>query len=98
MKVRCSRARLHDAFALAAMVVPQRTTIPAITSVRLTARKSKSGGLVELAATDLEYGLVFSVPATEIKQEGTLVLRQHLALDHPGEVHVALELGVIEER
>ena len=74
MKVRCSRAQLSEAFSLAAMVVPQRTTIPAITSVRLSARKSKSGGVVELAATDLEYGLVYSIPASEVKEEGTLVL------------------------
>jgi DNA polymerase-3 subunit beta len=74
MKVKCSRAQLSDAFAVASMVVPQRTTIPAITCVRLVASREKSGGVLELACTDMEFGLKYSVPASEVKEEGTLVL------------------------
>jgi DNA polymerase-3 subunit beta len=74
MKVKCSRQQLAEAFSIASMVVPQRTTIPAITSVKITASKEKSGGTVELACTDLEFGLKYSIPATEVKEEGTLVL------------------------
>ncbi len=74
MKVRCSRGQLYDAFSTAAMVVPQRTTIPAITSVKLTASRGKSGGTLELACTDLEFGLRYTIPASEVKEEGTLVL------------------------
>lgn len=74
MKVKCSRGQLHEAFAIAERVVPQRTTIPAITSVKLTATREKSGGTLELACTDLEYGLKYSIPASEVKEEGTLVL------------------------
>ncbi len=74
MKVRCSRSQLHEAFTVAAMVVPQRTTIPAIMNVRLTAVREKAGGYLELACTDLEFGLAYRVPAAEVKDEGTLVL------------------------
>jgi len=74
MKVKCSRGQLADAFAVASMVVPQRTTIPALTSVKLSAHKEKSGGHLELACTDMEFGLKYSVPASEVKEEGTLVL------------------------
>ena len=55
MKLKCSRGRLHEALSLATMVVPQRTTIPAVMNVKFTAtKKGKSGGLLELACTDLE--------------------------------------------
>ncbi len=74
MKVRCSRAQLAEAFSIAAMVVPQRTTIPAITNVKISAAKDKAGGTVELACTDLEFGLKYTIPAGEVKEEGTLVL------------------------
>ncbi len=74
MKVRCSRGQLSEAFSIASMVVPQRTPIPSLTSVKLTALREKSGGLLELACTDMEFGLKYSVPAAEVKEEGTLVL------------------------
>ena len=74
MKVKCSRGQLADAFSIAQSVVPPRTTIPAITCVKLTAQKDKSGGTLELACTDMEFGLKYSLPAAEVKEEGTLVL------------------------
>jgi DNA polymerase-3 subunit beta len=74
MKVKCSGGKLHEAFSIASTVVPQRTTIPAITCVKLTAHKEKGGGKIELACTDLEFGLKLSIPALEVKEEGTLVL------------------------
>jgi DNA polymerase-3 subunit beta len=74
MKVKCSRAQLDEAFAIASTVVPQRTTIPAITNVKLTATRDKAGGTLELACTDFEFGLRFTIPAAEVKEEGTLVL------------------------
>jgi len=73
MKVKCSRGPLYEAFQLAAAVVPQRTTIPAIMNVRLEARKGKEA-VVELACTDLEYGMKYTVPASDVKEEGTVVL------------------------
>ncbi|HEX7897128.1 MAG TPA: DNA polymerase III subunit beta [Planctomycetota bacterium] len=74
MKVKCSRSQLADAFSIAQSVVPPRTTIPAITCVKLTAQKDKSGGSLELACTDMEFGLKYTLPAAEVKEEGTLVL------------------------
>ena len=74
MKVKCGRGQLHEAFSIASMVVPQRTTIQAITSVKLTAHKEKGGGTLEIACTDIEFGLKLTIPATEVKEEGTLVL------------------------
>ncbi len=74
MKVKCSRGQLAEAFTIASSVVPLRTTIPAITSVKLTATKEKAGGTLELACTDMEFGLKLTLPATEVKEEGTLVL------------------------
>ena len=37
MKVKCARGPLHEAFQLALTVVPQRSTIPAVTNVKLSA-------------------------------------------------------------
>jgi len=94
MKVKCSRGQLHEAFSIASMVVPQRTTIPAITSVKLTAHKEKGGGTLEIACTDLEFGLKLTIPATEVKEEGTLVLpaaRMAGILREAGEQDVAID-------
>ncbi|HXG63289.1 MAG TPA: DNA polymerase III subunit beta [Planctomycetota bacterium] len=74
MKVKCPRGQLAEAFAVAERVVPQRTTIPAITSVRLAASRDKSGGVLELACTDLEFGLKYAVSGADVREEGTLVL------------------------
>ena len=74
MKVKCARGPLYEAFSLAALVVPQRTTIPAITNVRIEAKKEGKEAFLELACTDLEYGMKYRVPATEVKEEGVAVL------------------------
>ncbi len=73
MKVKVARGPLYEAFQLAASVVPQRTTIPAIMNVRLEARKGKEP-TVEIACTDLEYGMKYVVPASDVKEDGTIVL------------------------
>lgn len=74
MKVKCSRGPLYEAFSLAASVVPQRTTIPAIMNVRIEARKDPKEPFLEIACTDLEYGMKYRVPAAEVNEEGTVVL------------------------
>jgi DNA polymerase-3 subunit beta len=74
MKIKCSGGHLHEALTIASMVVPQRTTVPAITSVKITASREKSGGTIEIACTDLEFGLKLTLPAIDVKEEGTLVL------------------------
>ncbi len=93
MKLKCSRGRLHEALSLATMVVPQRTTIPAVMNVRCSAtKKGKSGGVLELSCTDLEYGLKLTLPA-EIMEEGTVVLpagRMSGILREAGEEEITL--------
>ena len=76
MKVDCPRGILHDAFAVASTVVPQRTTVPAIQNVKINAvkGKGKSGDLLELICTDLEFGLRYAVPGAKVEEAGTLVL------------------------
>jgi DNA polymerase III subunit beta len=74
MKVECSRAKLAEAFSIASMVVPHQTSIPMLANVRLTASKGTGGPSLELACTDLEFGLRLSVPASEVSEEGVLVL------------------------
>jgi DNA polymerase-3 subunit beta len=94
MKVKCSRGQLAEAFSIAAMVVPQRTTIPAITNVKLSAVRDKAGGSLELACTDLEFGLKYTIPAGEVKEEGTLVLpaaRMAGILREAGEQDVSID-------
>jgi DNA polymerase-3 subunit beta len=76
------------------MVVPQRTTIPAIMNVKLTSvQEGKAGGYVELACTDLEFGLTYRIPA-EVKEEGTVVLptsRMSGILRESGEEQIAID-------
>src|SRR5258706_13918257 len=80
MKVKCARGPLHEAFQLALTVVPQRSTIPAVTNVKLAATGSGKSAQLELSCTDLEFGLKVRVPALEVKEEGTVVLpAQHMA-------------------
>ncbi len=74
MKVKCSRGPLYEALQLAASIVPQRTTIPAIVNVKLEAKKSGKEALLELSATDLEFGMKYTVPGADVKEEGTVVL------------------------
>lgn len=75
MKVKASRAALSEAFGIASAVVPVRTTIPAVMNVKLTATKEgKGGSKLEIAATDLEYGVRLTLTGVDVKEEGTLVL------------------------
>src|SRR5258705_116981 len=74
MKVKCARGPRHEAFQLALAVVPQRSTIPAVTNVKLAATGSGKSAQLELSCTDLEFGLKVRVPALEVKEEGTVVL------------------------
>jgi len=74
MKVKCARGPIHEAFQLALTVVPQRSTIPAVTNVKLTASGTGKNAQLEVACTDLEFGLKIRVPAVEVKEEGTVVL------------------------
>ena len=61
MKLKCGREALNAAFQTAAGVVPQRSTIPALQNVKLTARKSGGKGSVEIVGTDLELGIRYTI-------------------------------------
>lgn len=75
MKVKCNRLQLYDAFQVALIVVPQKSTVPALVNVKLTATKDeKVGAYIELVGTDLEIGTRYIVPVNELIEEGTLVL------------------------
>jgi DNA polymerase-3 subunit beta len=83
VKVTCAREALNLAFQTASSVVPQRSTIPALQNVKLTARCGAQGGSLEVVGTDLEIGVRYTVgefPAgdkpipVEVAEEGTLVL------------------------
>jgi DNA polymerase III subunit beta len=74
VKVRCSRARLSEALSAASMVVPPRSAIPVLLNVRLTASRGPAGPSIEVACTDLEFGLRLAVPASEVGEEGVLLL------------------------
>ncbi|MBI4563628.1 MAG: DNA polymerase III subunit beta [Planctomycetes bacterium] len=76
MKAITARAPLHEAFQLAMNVVPPRSTIPAVTHLKLTATagSGKTPGHLELACTDLEFGLLITVSGAQVKEEGTVVL------------------------
>lgn len=94
MKVKCARGPLHEAFQLALTVVPQRSTIPAVTNVKLAATGSGKTGVLELSCTDLEFGLKFRIPAMEVKEEGTVVLpatRMSGILREAGDADVVLD-------
>ena len=94
MKVKCARGPLHEAFQLALTVVPQRSTIPAVTNVKLSAAGSGKTGHLELSCTDLEFGLKFRIPAIEVKEEGTVVLpaaRMSGILREAGDADVVLD-------
>jgi DNA polymerase-3 subunit beta len=94
MKVKCARGPLHEAFQLALTVVPQRSTIPAVTNVKLAATGSGKTGVLELSCTDLEFGLKFRIPTIEVKEEGTVVLpatRMSGILREAGDADVVLD-------
>lgn len=70
MKVICDRAALLDAVNLVGGVVVSRTPTPVLQCVKLTAK----GGLLTLAATDLEVGLKLSIDQVDIQKEGEALI------------------------
>jgi DNA polymerase-3 subunit beta len=69
MHLTINRATLARELALLASVAERKTTVPILTSVRLEAR----GESLQLTATDLECGLVSTIPA-QVAQEGALCI------------------------
>jgi len=69
MKLICDRLSLSDALTMASGVVASRTPSPVLLCLKLTAKKSGSGGTLQISATDSEIGLVLTVPNVDIKEE-----------------------------
>lgn len=70
MKVICDRGALLDAVNLVASVAPARTPTPALSCIKITAKKGPGGGEVILAATDSESSLSISVTHVDVQQPG----------------------------
>ena len=74
MKLICDRLSLSDALTMASGVVASRTPSPVLLCLKLTARKSGSGGSLQISATDSEIGLVLTVPNVDVKEEGEALI------------------------
>lgn len=74
MRVICDRGALLDAVNLVASVAPVRTPTPALSCIKLTARKGPAGGEVILAATDSETSLSISVTHVDVQQPGAAAI------------------------
>ena len=70
MKVICDRGALAEALNLTSGVVLTRTPKPVLLNVKLTA----AGGVLTLAATDLEVALHMAVNQVEVSQDGASLL------------------------
>lgn len=79
MKVACDRAAVLSAVNLVAAVVPQRSTIGAMSGLRLSASKTAGVGELSIAGTDAETSLTLSVGKVDVAQPGTAVVSaEHL--------------------
>ena len=74
MQLICDRLSLSDALTLASGVVASRTPSPVLLCLKLTAKKTGSGGTLQISATDSEIGLVLTVPNVDIKEEGEALI------------------------
>jgi DNA polymerase III subunit beta len=79
MKVICDRGALMDAVNLVAAVVPSRTPTPALSCIKLTARKGTAGGKdgggeLVLSGTDAENSLSVTVAHVDVAQPGTVAI------------------------
>ncbi|MCX5651950.1 MAG: DNA polymerase III subunit beta [Planctomycetota bacterium] len=74
MKLICDRLSLSDALTMASGVVASRTPSPVLLCLKLTAKKTGSGGTLQISATDSEIGLVLTVPNVDIKEEGEALI------------------------
>lgn len=74
MKVACDRTAIVAAVNLVAGVVPARTTVPAMSGLRLTAAKSAGVGELSLAGTDAETSVVLTITQVDVAQPGTAVV------------------------
>jgi DNA polymerase-3 subunit beta len=71
MRFRCSRTRLYEALSLLSSIVPARSTKPILQNIRL---EGTEAGELELAATDLEVGLRYTLEVEEMSEPEAVVL------------------------
>lgn len=74
MKVACDRAAVLAAVNLVAAVVPARTTIVAMSGLRLAATKTGGVGELTISGTDAETSVVLSMGQVDVAQPGTAVV------------------------
>ena len=74
MKVICDRGALMDAINLVAAVVPARTPTPALSCVKLVARKVGGAGELTLSATDAETSLHIAVTHVDVAEPGQVAV------------------------
>ncbi|MBY0313533.1 MAG: DNA polymerase III subunit beta [Phycisphaerales bacterium] len=70
MKVICDRGALMDAINSVAGVVPSRTPTPALSCVKLTARKVGGAGELTLSGTDAETSLHLTLTQVDVQKPG----------------------------
>lgn len=74
MKVICDRGALMEAVNLVAAVVPARTPTPALSCVKLVARKGPAGGELTLSGTDAETSLHITVAHVDVQKPGEVAI------------------------
>lgn len=74
MKVICDRGALLDAVNNVAGVVPARTPTPALSCVKLTARKVGSVGELTLSGTDGEMSLHLTMSQVDVQRSGEVAV------------------------
>ncbi len=74
MKVICDRGALLDAVNNVASVVPQRTPTPALSCVKLVAKKVGSAGELTLSGTDAETSLNLTLTAVDVQKPGEVAV------------------------
>lgn len=74
MKVICDRGALMDAVNLVAAVVPARSPTPALSCVKLTARKVGAAGEFTLSGTDAETSLHVTLTQVDVQRAGEVAI------------------------
>lgn len=74
MKVICDRGALMDAINVVASVVPARTPTPALSCVKLVARKVGGAGELTISGTDAETSLHVTVSHVDVSQPGQVAI------------------------
>lgn len=74
MKVICDRGALMEAVNLVAAVVPARTPTPALSCVKLVAKKVGGAGELTLSGTDAETSLHITVAQVDVQKPGEVAI------------------------